>query len=146
MVKSKKSTKSLHPALYFMAKSREDWTNVATSIFIFILFYLFYFYIYRVECGNFNILIFGPHGIFWKLKLWLGCAGKLMPKIWIWTSKIIPDLWFSAVFCLIKKIKITPLYCIRCHSLSKVCSLNNALTRLACLTIFVFTWRKIWKS
>ena len=34
-----------------------------------------------------------------------------VPKIWIWTSKIITDLWLSAVFCLIKKIKITPPYC-----------------------------------
>ena len=29
-------------------------------------------------------------------------------KIWIWTSKIIPDLWLSAVFRAIKKIKIPP--------------------------------------
>ena len=31
-------------------------------------------------------------------------------KIWIWTFKIIPDLWLSAIFCPIKKIKITPPY------------------------------------
>ena len=29
------------------------------------------------------------------------------PKIWIWTSKIMPDLWFSAVFCQIKKNHFT---------------------------------------
>ena len=32
------------------------------------------------------------------------------PKIWIWTFKIMPDLWLSAVFYQIKKI--TPPYCI----------------------------------
>ena len=26
-----------------------------------------------------------------------------VPKIWIWTSKIMPDLWFRAVFCQLKK-------------------------------------------
>ena len=31
-------------------------------------------------------------------------------KIWIWISKIMPDLWLSAVFCQIKQ-KITPPYC-----------------------------------
>ena len=31
-------------------------------------------------------------------------------EIWIWTFKIIPDLWLSAIFCPIKKIKITPPY------------------------------------
>ena len=33
--------------------------------------------------------------------------------ILIRTSKIIPDLWLSTVFCLIKKINITPPYCQR---------------------------------
>ena len=33
-------------------------------------------------------------------------------KIWIWTYKIMLDLWLSAVFCTIKKIQITPPYCI----------------------------------
>ena len=33
-----------------------------------------------------------------------------MQQIWIWTSKIIPELWLSAVFCPIKKIKINPSY------------------------------------
>ena len=28
-----------------------------------------------------------------------------MPKIWIWTFKIMPDLWLSAVFCPSKKKK-----------------------------------------
>ena len=32
------------------------------------------------------------------------------PKIYIWTSKFIPDIWLSAVSCPIKKIKITPSY------------------------------------
>ena len=32
-----------------------------------------------------------------------------VPKIWNWTSKIMPDLWLSAIFCEIKKI--TPPYC-----------------------------------
>ena len=32
-----------------------------------------------------------------------------VPKIWNWTSKIMPDLWLSAIFCQIKKI--TPSYC-----------------------------------
>ena len=31
-------------------------------------------------------------------------------QFWIWTSKIIPDLWLSAVFCPINK-KITPPSC-----------------------------------
>ena len=30
------------------------------------------------------------------------------PKIWIWTSKIMPDLWLSAVFCQIKKKSLHP--------------------------------------
>ena len=33
------------------------------------------------------------------------------PKIGIWTSKIMTDLWLSAVFCQIKKKKITPPCC-----------------------------------
>ena len=33
---------------------------------------------------------------------------KTAPKFWIWTSKIIPDRWSSAVCCQFKKIKITP--------------------------------------
>ena len=32
-----------------------------------------------------------------------------MPKFWIWTAKIIPDLWLSAVFCPLKKITLP--YC-----------------------------------
>ena len=40
------------------------------------------------------------------------------PKIWIWTSKIMPDLWLSAVFCQIKKKSlhptVRPLYCVYC--------------------------------
>ena len=30
---------------------------------------------------------------------------KTAPKFWIWTSKIIPDRWSSAVCCQFKKIK-----------------------------------------
>ena len=41
-----------------------------------------------------KILIFGPPGIIWKLKLW---------RAWIWTSKIIPGLWLDDLFCPIKK-------------------------------------------
>ena len=33
---------------------------------------------------------------------------KTLPKIWIWTSKIMPDLWLSAVFCQIKKKSLHP--------------------------------------
>ena len=31
-----------------------------------------------------------------------------VPKIWIWTSKIMPDLWFRAVFCQLKKKSLHP--------------------------------------
>ena len=31
-----------------------------------------------------------------------------VPKIWIWTSKIMPDLKLSAVFCQIKKESLHP--------------------------------------
>ena len=34
----------------------------------------------------------------------------LAPEIWFWTSKIMPDLWLSDVFCQIQKKKITPPY------------------------------------
>ena len=30
-------------------------------------------------------------------------------KIWIWTSKIMPELWLSAVFCQIKKKSLHPI-------------------------------------
>ena len=51
---------------------------------------------------------FGGQQIFFlQQKLCHTCACAL--KIWIWTSKIMPDLWLSAVFCRTKK-KITPPY------------------------------------
>ena len=51
---------------------------------------------------------FGGQQIFFlQRKLCHTCACAL--KIWIWTSKIMPDLWLSAVFCRTKK-KITPPY------------------------------------
>ena len=31
-----------------------------------------------------------------------------VPKIWIWTAKIMPDLWLSADFCQIKKKSLHP--------------------------------------
>ena len=49
-----------------------------------------------------NINIQAPCN-FLKLKT-LPCV----PKIWIWTSKIIPDLWLSAVFCQIKQKSLHP--------------------------------------
>ena len=57
--------------------------------------------------ANFHkqILIYGCPGIFWKWKLWRAC------KIWIWTSKIIHDLWLVDLFWPIKKKFHTPHYC-----------------------------------
>ena len=57
-----------------------------------------------------KILIFKPPGIFWKWKLWRACAGAQAPKFWIWTSKIMPDLWLVDLFCPIKKKFHTPPY------------------------------------
>ena len=49
-----------------------------------------------------------------KNALWLSCSGaRLAPalKIWIWTSKIIPDLWLVNLFWPIKKKFHTPPKC-----------------------------------
>ena len=43
----------------------------------------------------------GPLEFFLKWKLWRACAG--LPKVWNWTSNIIPDLWLLDLFCPIKK-------------------------------------------
>ena len=56
-----------------------------------------------------KILKFRSPGIFWIWKL-CGALRSHAPKIWIWTSKIMPDVWLSSVFCPIKKINITPPY------------------------------------
>ena len=63
------------------------------------------FYCKRKLRTNFHtkILIFKPPGIFWKWNLWRACASTHPPKFWIWTSKIMPDLWLVDLLCLIKK-------------------------------------------
>ena len=48
--------------------------------------------------------ILRPPWILWKWKL-CACA----PKIWIWTSKIMPHLWLSAIFYQIKKKSLHPI-------------------------------------
>ena len=56
-------------------------------------------------------VIFRPLGIFLKMKTLPHVCRLHALKIWIGTSKIIPDLWLSAVLCPTKKIKkITPPY------------------------------------
>ena len=69
-----------------------------------------------------KINIFRPTGIK-KMKTLLRVRRQapraIAPKIQIWTSKNIPDLWLIAVFCLINKIKITPPYGTLPHCLKK---------------------------
>ena len=58
-------------------------------------------------------------GHFWKLITFFSCILKNTdlnnildwPKFWIWTSKIMPDLWLVDLFCPIKKNFHTPPYC-----------------------------------
>ena len=70
-----------------------------------ICFLHLFFYVKRKHHANFHqkILIFTqtPWN-FLKMKTLLRMRA---PKMQIWTPKIIPDLWLSAVFCPIKKIK-----------------------------------------
>ena len=78
--------------------------------------------------ANFHkqILIYGCPGIFWKWKLWRAC------KIWIWTSKIIHDLWLVDLFWPIKKKFHTPHYC-TVHMYSweeKLCTVAVYFTKL----------------
>ena len=60
----------------------------------------------RKHHANFHkkILMFRPPGIFENENF---AAPERVPKIWIWTSKIMSDLCLSAVFCQTQK-KITP--------------------------------------
>ena len=66
--------------------------------------YFCFFKCKRKVSANFHqkILIFKPVEFFENVNFAVRAQ-----KIWIWTYKIMPDLWFSAVFCPIKKIKIT---------------------------------------
>ena len=48
------------------------------------------------------------------------------PKFGIWTSKIMPDLWFDALFCPIKKKFQTPPYCTMYNQwMCTVCTLSS---------------------
>ena len=73
----------------------------------------FVLYCKRKLRTNFHqkILIFEPPGIFWKWKLWRMHCTLHAPKFWIWTSKIMHDLWLVDLFCLIKKKFQPPPYC-----------------------------------
>ena len=66
--------------------------------------YFCFFKCKRTVSANLHqkILIFKPVEFFENVNFAVRAQ-----KIWIWTYKIMPDLWFSAVFCPIKKIKIT---------------------------------------
>ena len=87
-----------------------------------------------------KMLIFRPTGIFRKLKLCRSCAQKL----WIWT-KIMCDLWLSAVFCQIKKITpqienftfICCLFTFRMTLENFACYLKTAITTIKNLNIFL---------
>ena len=54
--------------------------------------------------ANFHkkMLIFGPRGNFLKMKTLMRFRWRTR-KIWIWTSKIIPDIWLVDLFWPIKK-------------------------------------------
>ena len=62
----------------------------------------FVYYCKRKLCTNFH-----------PKKIWNFLKMKTLtrvPKFWIWTSKIMPDLWLLALFCPIKKKFHTPPY------------------------------------
>ena len=48
----------------------------------------------------------GTQLLFWSVVLKMHKKTLFTAKIWIWTSKIIPDLWLVDLFCLIKKMSI----------------------------------------
>ena len=57
-------------------------------------------------------------------------------NIWIWTWIWMPDLWLSAVFCPIKKIKVTPPYSRGVNVLHNVLMASMSLQRFLHMHIF----------
>ena len=60
-----------------------------------------------------------------------------MPKIWIWTFKIMPDLWLSAAFCQTnKKIHSTLIYCISTYQLAG----DNIYIKISGVKLLLIKW------
>ena len=66
------------------------------------------------------------------------CAPRMcVPKLWIWTSKIMPDLWLLDLFCPIKKKNHTPPYWM-CSTRSNDASLHIHVHASTCqLSFFI---------